>query len=254
MKLNGKTAVVTGASSGMGRAIATLFAEEGARVLAVARRIEKLEDLAAETLGAPGEVIPYAGDMMDLAQVEQMIDEAVSRFGRLDILVNNAGKMDNFSPVGQVDDAMWESVFRLNLEAPMAAMRRAVNQFLIQGGGTIVNISSLAGLYGTRAGATYTASKHALVGLTKNTAYMYAGKNIRCNAICPGGVETGIGEGEFMKKINAEGMERTMSGIAANPRTGKPAEIARIALFLASEDSSFINGQAIASDAGWSAY
>ncbi|MPN49212.1 3-beta-hydroxycholanate 3-dehydrogenase (NAD(+)) 2 [bioreactor metagenome] len=109
-------------------------------------------------------------------------------------------------------------------------------------------------MYGARAGAVYTAAKHAVVGLTKNTGYMYAKKNIRCNAICPGGVETEIGSGDFMKKVNQEGLNIVMSNIGGNPRNGKPIEIARVALFLASDDSGFINGQCITADSGWTAY
>jgi NAD(P)-dependent dehydrogenase (short-subunit alcohol dehydrogenase family) len=122
------------------------------------------------------------------------------------------------------------------------------------GGGVIINISSIAGLYGGAAGATYTASKHAVVGLTKNTAFMYALKNIRCNAICPGAVATEIGNSEFMKNINMEGVQRTGIGMPLNPRTGEASEIAKVAVFLASDDASFVNGQCIAVDGGWRAY
>lgn len=254
MRLSGKVVIVTGASSGMGRSIASLFAKEGAKVLAVARRLERLEDLAKETSEFEGELIPFAGDMMDKAQVEGMIDEAVKRFGSLDILVNNAGLMDDFSAVGDIKDDMWEKIFKINVDAPMYAMRKASNLFLAQNSGVIINVSSIGGLFGCRAGASYVASKHALIGLTKNTAFMYAKKNIRCNAICPGAIETEVGTGEFMQDINKEGMGVAMSGIGLNPRTGKGEEIAETAVFLASDASSFINGQCIAVDGGWTAY
>lgn len=254
MKLKDKVVIVTGASAGMGKAIAYLFAENGATVYAIARRAEKLEQLALSAKDLSGKIIPYSADLTIQSQVEEVIDYVYKDVNKIDILVNNAGMMDDFSPIADVSDEMLDKVFKLNFYAPFYAIRKVTKIFLNQGYGNIVNISSAAGLYGARAGAVYTSSKHALVGLTKNTGFMYAQKNIRCNAICPGGVNTEIGTGDFMKNINQFGMERSMLGINVNPRTGESNEIASIALFLASEESSFINGQAIVADSGWSAY
>ncbi|KMT21037.1 glucose 1-dehydrogenase [Clostridium cylindrosporum] len=254
MRLKGKTAIVTGASSGMGRDIAYYFAKEGANVLAVARRSEKLNELVKETKSFEGKTVAYSADITNKEKVEGMIDESIKLFGKLDILVNNAGIMDNMSGVAEINDEMWDKVMSLNVKSPFLAMRKAVNYFKEVGGGVIINVSSIGGLYGCRAGAVYTASKHAVVGLTKNPAFMYEKGNIRCNAICPGGIETEVGFGEFMKNINKEGAARCMTGIATNPRMGKGSEIATVAVFLASDDSSFINGQCIAVDGGWTAY
>ncbi|MCQ1531573.1 SDR family NAD(P)-dependent oxidoreductase [Lutispora thermophila] len=254
MKLAGKIAVVTGASAGMGRDIAHLFAKEGATVYAVARRVERLEELAASSKDFAGKIIPYGADLTKKEDAEKIIDFAYSDSSRLDILVNNAGIMDDFSPVGDVKDEMLEKVFNLNVFAPFYSSRKAVEIFLKQGSGNIINVASIGGLYGARAGAAYTASKHAVVGLTKNTGYMYAKKNIRCNAICPGGVETEIATGDFMKNANQEGIGVIMANIGGNPRNGKSMEIATIALFLASDDSSFVNGQCITADSGWTAF
>lgn len=254
MKLQGKVAIVTGASSGMGREIAYHYAQAGAKVLAVARRQERLEALANEAAGLPGEIRPFVADMSDKQQVEAMIDAAFKVFGGLDILVNNAGIMDDFAAVGDVDDEMWERVLSVNLNGPFYAIRKAVKHFEQAGAGTIINVASIGGLYGARAGAAYTASKHALIGLTKNTAFMYALKNIRCNAICPGGIETEIGTSGYMKNVNKAGVARAMAGTGANPRMGKGSEIATVAVFLASDDSSYINGQCIAVDGGFTAY
>ncbi len=254
MKLKGKVALVTGASSGMGKSIAYLFAKEGARVYAVARRLERLEELADSTKDFEGEIIPYAADLMNQEEAEKAIDFAYKDSGKLDILMNNAGMMDDFSPIGDVSDEMLEKVFSLNVYAPFYTSRRAINIFLKQGHGNIVNTASLSGLYGARAGAVYTMAKHAIVGLTKNTGYMYAKKNIRCNAICPGGVDTEIGAGQFMKNANQEGVDIIMQASVGNPRTGTSNEIAEIALFLVSDDSSYINGQCIVADSGWSAF
>lgn len=254
MKLKDKVAIVTGASSGMGRDIAYLFAKEGATVYAVARRVDRLEELANSTKDFAGKVIPFGADLMKKEDAETMIDTAMKEYGRLDILVNNAGIMDDFSPVGEVKDEMLEKVFALNVYAPFYTSRKAIEIFLKQESGNIINVSSIGGLFGARAGATYTASKHALVGLTKNTGFMYAKNNIRCNAICPGGVDTEVGVGEFMGNINETGMNIIMPNTVGNPRSGSGMEIATIALFLACEDSSFVNGQCIVADSGWTAF
>ena len=254
MKLKGKVAIVTGSSAGMGRDTAYLFAKEGATVYAVARRVERLEELAKKAEGLEGKIIPYGADLMNKEEAEKVVEFVYENSGKLDILVNNAGIMDDFSPIGDVTDEMLEKVFNLNVFSLFYTTRKAVQIFLEQGHGNIINVSSIGGLYGARAGATYTASKHAVVGLTKNTGFMYAKKNIRCNAICPGGVDTEIGDSEFMKNANQEGIALIMPAAASNPRSGSGMEIATIALFLASDDSSFINGQAITADSGWTAY
>jgi len=254
MKLKDKVAIVTGASAGMGRDIAYLFAKEGATVYAVARRLERLEELANSAKDLEGKIIPVAADLTSKEAAESIIDKAVKESGKLDILVNNAGIMDDFSPVGDVKDEMIEKLFSLNVFAPFYSMRKAVEVFLENGGGNIINVASIGGICGSRAGAAYTASKHALIGLTKNTGYMYSRKNIRCNAICPGGVETEIATGEFMKNINPNGFDMIKLGMGNNPRQGKGSEIATVALFLASDDSSYINGQCIVVDGGWTSY
>ncbi|QQK07262.1 SDR family oxidoreductase [Miniphocaeibacter halophilus] len=255
MKLKDKIAIVTGASSGMGKAIATEFAKEGAKVYAVARRVEKLDELKKQTESYEGEIIPVGRDLMDLEAAAKVIEEVADKEGKLDILVNNAGIMDNFAGVGNFDDEALKNIFQLNTFTPFYTSREAIKIFEKQGFGNIINIASVGGLNGARGGSIYTASKHAVIGLTKNTAYIYTKKNIRCNAICPGGVETDIAKGAYMQNIDKESREVILPAtMATNPRSGKPEEIAKVAVFLASDDSGFINGQAIAVDAGWTAY
>ena len=164
---------------------------------------------------------------------------------------SNAGIMDEMMPIGELTDDIYQSVMEVNVYGPMCAMRKAVNVMLQQGGGVIINTASVAGLRGNRAGAAYTASKHAIIGMTKNTAFMYGDKNIRCNAICPGGVETEVGV--HIKNPSELGMAKAMSG-AQFAKTGQPIDIAKVALFLASDNSSFVNGVAVAADGGWIAY
>ena len=250
-KLENRVAIVTGANSGMGAAITRLFAEEGASVVAVARRRDRLQTFVDEVAARGGRVVAVSGDVSKDEDVRNAVRAAVETFGRLDIVVNNAGLLDRMAAVGDLDDETWETILDVNLTGPMRMMRAAIPQFLAQGGGVFVTIASLGGLFGARAGAAYTASKHGVIGLSKNTAFMYARRGIRANVIAPGGVATEISEGIA---FNPEGAGVAMSGLNLNPRTGEPGEIARVALFLASDDSSFVNGATVVADAGWSAY
>lgn len=252
MKLLNKVAIVTGAASGMGKAIAELYAKEGAKVVVSDYNFEGAEAVVAGIKAAGGEAIANRANVAELADIEAMIEAAKSTYGKLDILVNNAGIMDGMEPVGEISDERWDRIFAVNTRGVMQAMRIATNIFLEQGHGVIVNNISAGGLYGARAGAAYTASKHAVAGLTKNTGFMYANSGIRCNGIAPGGVATNIQSS--MTDISQFGAGRQMTGGKAMPRTGQPEEIAQLALFLGSDDSSFINGQVIAADAGWTAY
>ncbi len=248
MKLKEKVCIITGASSGMGRAIAELFASEGALVVAAARRQQRLEELAE----GKSHIKPMVVDVSKEEQVIAMVKNTVKEYGRLDVLVNNAGVMDDFVPLAELSNELWQNVLHINVDAPMYAMREAIPTMINQGGGVIINITSIGGLQGSRAGAAYTTSKHALNGLTKNVAFQYGPQKIRCNAICPGGVNTEILTD--MSKVNQFGMGRATAGMGANIRMGESEEIATAALFLASEDSSLINGALLVADGGFTAY
>jgi len=252
MKLEGKVAIVTGAASGMGKAIAEVYAKEGAKVVVSDLNMEGA-NAVADALQADGaDVIAVQTNVASSDDLNRLFEETKNAFGKLDILVNNAGIMDGMEPVGDISDERWDKVFAVNTTAVMRSMRLAVPIFLEQGHGVIVNNISAGGLYGARAGAAYTASKHAVVGLTKNTAFMYADKNIRCNGIAPGAVITNISSS--MTNINGVGAARQSLGMALNPRAGQPEEIAKVALFLASDEASFVNGQVVTVDGGWTAY
>lgn len=248
MRFNGKCVVVTGASSGMGYRIALDFAREGATVVAVARRKERLEQLASEAAGLAGKILPYSGDISSKEVNEGMIDFAIAQCGKLDVLVNNAGIMDEFKPIAEVEDAQWERIFAVNLTGPMYAMRKAVQEMLKTGGGNIVNVASIGGVQGCRAGATYTASKHAMVGLTKNTAFMYVDKGIRCNVVCPGGVETEVMNSQT--NLSQAGMARVMAGLDTSIPSGKVEDISNVVLMIASEQGKFMNGSVVVVDGG----
>ncbi|KXG09725.1 Glucose 1-dehydrogenase [Anoxybacillus sp. P3H1B] len=252
MKLQNKVSIVTGAASGMGKAIAVLFAKEGAKVVVSDMNEKGAYETAEEIRANGGEATAVTVNVAKEEDVQQLIDTAVQTYGTLDILVNNAGIMDNFVPVADLTDELWEKVLAVNTTGPMRTIRRAMPIFLNKGHGVIINIASIGGLYGSRAGAAYTASKHAVIGLTKNVGFQYANMGIRCNAIAPGGVNTNIGT--TINHPNPFGMERATAGMNANPRSGEPEEIAKVALFLASDDSSFVNGTVITADSGWTAY
>ena len=252
MRLENKVALVTGASSGMGKSIVQTFVKEGANVVAVARRQNRLEELAASLADAPGKVAIYAGDISSREVTEAMIDFSVETFGKLDILVNNAGVMDDMSPIGDATDERYEKVMKVNVYGPMSAMRKAVNYFKETGnGGNIINVASVGGMHSC-AGAIYCASKAAVISMTQNTAFMYMPDGIRCNAIAPGSISTEISTS--MGKPNMAGYGRVQKVLACGPeRIGEANEIAAAALFLASDESSYINGVILPVDGGWNA-
>ncbi|SEP10419.1 SDR family oxidoreductase [Paenibacillus sp. OV219] len=252
MKLSGKVAVVTGAASGMGKAIAELFAAEGANVVVSDMRLEAAETVVAGIIANGGNALAVAANVAIEEDVQRLVNTTVEQFGTVNILINNAGIMDNMVPAGDLTDELWERVFAVNATGPMRTIRKVLPIFTERKSGVIVNIASVGGLNGSRAGTAYTASKHAVVGLTKNVGFQYANQGIRCNAIAPGGVNTNIGT--TMSAPNPLGIERAMLGMGINPRTGEPEEIAKVALFLASDDSGFVNGTVVTADAGWTAY
>lgn len=250
MRLKDKVAVVTGAGSGMGLAIARLFIAEGAKVVAADWHAETI-DAAVKDIG--GAIVGLTANVAIESEAVGMVDRAVSEFGRIDILVNNAGVMDLFQSVADVDNDTWRRCISVNLDGPMYAMRRAVPLMLKQGAGAIVNIASVAALGGGAAGAAYTASKHALVGLTQSTAYQYAKLGVRCNAIAAGGVNTNIMASIDQSKLDQAALGRIGTYHAANPGMLEAIDIANATLFLASDEARYVNGVVMPVDMGWRA-
>lgn len=253
MRLEGKVAVITGAGSGMGLAMATRFAAEGAKIIAADWNAARLDEAVNNIRASGGTIEGVQGNIADQATAEGLVDRAISAYGKIDVLVNNAGIMDYMQGVGEMSDDIWRKVLGVNLEGPMYTMRRAVPKMVDRGSGSIVNVASTAGIEGGAAGAAYTTSKHGLVGLTRNTAWMYATKGIRCNAICPGATATHIAETMPPERLNPEGGARAGLYASLIPAVLDPQDIAALALFLASDESRHINGAIIPADGGWTA-
>jgi len=250
--LEGKVALITGAGSGVGRAAANLFAKNGAEVVIVDLLPERVNQVMAEIKSSGWMASGMVMDLSVRTEVDRMVDETLKSSGRVDVLCNNAGIMDAVRPVADTPDELWEKVMDINLNAPFRASRRVIPSMLKQGGGVIINTSSVAGLFGGMAGAAYTVSKHGLIGLTQNIAAFYGTKGIRCNAMVLGGVNTNIGLGSGQP--NPLGMEQLNKVAAMIPRMAEPSEIAELALFLASAKSSYVNGSCIVIDGGWTAF
>ncbi|MEU1269810.1 glucose 1-dehydrogenase [Streptomyces sp. NPDC005799] len=248
--LDGRSVIVTGAGSGIGRATALAFAAEGSRVLVADLNEEGAHATVKDIEQAGGTAVAVVGDLSEQAVVDRVTETAVERFGGVDVLVNNAGIMDRMSALADVSDAEWERVIRINLTAPFLLTRAVLPHMLAAGRGSVVNTASEAGLRGSAAGAAYTASKHGVVGLTKSLAVMYRKQGIRANAIAPGGTATNI----------AVDADQTAHGPAAlGPhfvnlgRIAQPEEQAAAIVFLASDAASNINGVVLPVDDGWSA-
>ena len=240
MSLAGRTGIVTGAGSGIGRAMVELFIAAGVRVVAADNRGERLESLPAGAVKVEADVSTATGADLIIAAAGD----------RLDILCNNAGVLDRMLLVDQVSEADWNRVIAVNLTGPYLLCNRAVPMMVRQGGGVIINTASLSGIRGGRAGAAYTASKFGLVGLTQNIAATYGSQGIRCNAICPGAVVTDILGGAEL----GPDADRIRNRDREKPPAAEPDRIAQVALFLAMDESSYMNGAVIPVDGGAGAF
>ncbi len=248
MKLANKVAVITGAGSGMGRAAALLFANEGAKVAT----IDINEDTAAETArqikSTGGSAFAFRADVSKAADSKAMIDETIKRFGVPNIVYNNAGIEGEGAFLAQLSEEGFDRVIAINLRGVWLGMKFSLPHMIKNGGGVIINTASIAGMVAVKGAAAYCASKAGVLALTRAAAMEYGRYNIRVNAICPGAIDT-----PMVSRISQE------AGISAqaNARTsffgriGKPEEIAKTALFLASDDASFATGAPFIIDGGW---
>lgn len=251
MKLNGKVAVITGGGSGIGRETAILFAKEGAKVVIGDWNEKTLEETVGMIQSAGGEAAGVKSNVAVQADAEALIDAAIRKYGRVDVLINNAGVMDLNEGAGEVGNEIWERVMGVNVNGPLYLTRRAIPDMVKNGGGAIINITSVAGLSGAAAGVAYTTSKHALIGMTRNTAWRYLKDGIRCNAIAAGAVETHITSSVDMARMDPKGSERAQIFYGLIPAQLKPIDIASLILFLASDEARYINGTVIPADGGW---
>ncbi|WP_349863133.1 SDR family NAD(P)-dependent oxidoreductase [Leifsonia sp. WHRI 6310E] len=241
----GKTAIVTGAGSGIGKATALRLASEGARVIGSDISAERLAALVDENPGL--EISTVAGDVSSEETIAKLLEAAG---GRVDALANVAGIMDGFLPPAEVDDATWDRVFTVNVTAIMRLSRAVLPLMVEAGSGSIVNVSSEAGLRGSAAGAAYTASKHAVIGLTKSTSVFYAPKGVRANAVAPGGVATNV-EGTMRSAWAGERLGPLLQTVV--PPVAQAEQLAASITWLLSDDSANVTGAVLASDGGWSA-
>jgi NAD(P)-dependent dehydrogenase (short-subunit alcohol dehydrogenase family) len=245
-RFSDKVAFVTGAASGIGRATAVAFATEGARVAVLDLTEEALSETAKAVRNAGAQVLTIACDVSVPDQVEAAIRQVIETFGRLDIAFNNAGVENKAAPVAEIELDEWDRILDINLRGTFVCMKYELAQMVRQGNGVIVNTSSGAGVRGVAGGASYAASKHAIIGLTKSAALDYAKQNIRVNAILPGNIETPMMDrftnGDIQKAIDLEPVGRL----------GKPEEIADAVLWMSADLGGFVTGAAISVDGGWS--
>jgi meso-butanediol dehydrogenase / (S,S)-butanediol dehydrogenase / diacetyl reductase len=250
-KLDNKVTVITGGGSGIGEATARLFATEGARVV-IADIDEKNGQRVAGDIGAAA--LLRVTDVSDHVQVEAMVKSTVERFGRLDVLFNNAFAT-RMGPVGELAIEDWHKTISVTLSGVFYGMRYALPQMVAQGGGVIVNTASISGLFGDYGAGAYNAAKAGVVNLTRSAAIEYARKSIRVNAVCPGMIETpAVLDNMIARSRNPERTRKANEECHPMGRMGQPQEIAKVVLFLACDDSSFMTGSMVVADGGVTAH
>src|SRR6202158_5960823 len=252
-RLSGKVALITGGGTGIGRASALAFAREGASVAVAGRRLEKLREVIGEVQKQGGAGLAVECDVTRARDVERAVKGAVERFGRLNVLVNNAGTL-HVSTVEGINEEEWDRVMTVNVKGPFLMSRAVLPEFRKTGGGAIVNIGSILGLIAMKDRAAYCASKGGVTMLTKAMAIDHAHENVRVNCICPSIVETELLAGLFDESERGQTLRKARVASIPLGRIGRPADVAEMAVFLASDESSWVTGAAIPLDGGLSAY
>ncbi|MEO8203621.1 MAG: SDR family NAD(P)-dependent oxidoreductase [Betaproteobacteria bacterium] len=251
-RLDGKRAIVTGAGSGIGRASALLFAREGATVLAVDKTADAVQETVARIVAAGGKAVAMAADAGNEADVEAYVKRALAEFGGLDVVYANAGISGGLVPLFEQTVEQWQEILRVNLIGPFLAIKHAGRHMVARKAGSIVCTASVAGLRANAGGNPYSASKAGVISLVQTASNSFYASGVRVNAICPGLIETGMTKPIF-DFARERGSAARIGQLNPMNRFGEPHEIAALAAFLASDEASYVNGQAIAVDGGLSA-
>lgn len=240
-KLQDRVALIYGGTSGLGKATAKLYAKEGAKVAIAGRNEERGNQIVEEIKASGGEAVFVKVDLMETAQIKQSVKDTVDVFGTIDILYNGAGILDEYEEISNTDEETFDSVIQINVKAVFTATKEVMPIFEEKGSGVVINLGSQGSKFAGVGGTSYVTSKHALVGFTKQLAYDYGPKGIKANLLAPGYIDTAMTE---------EVEEERLKDIP-DRRAGKASEVANLALFLASDDSDYMNGTEVYMDGGW---
>ena len=241
-RLQNKVCIITGAASGMGESEAIAFAQQGAKLIIADMNLEQANQVADKIINAGGEAFAFQVDVTQFDQLKQLVEFTLEKFGRIDVLLNNAGIFDKYTNSLDTTEELWDTMFAINVKAVFNLSNLVLPKMIEQGSGAIINIASIAGLIAQMGGASYTASKHAVIGYTKHLAAVYAKHGIKINAICPGTIRT---------PMTAKMLETRPTDKIPLDRFGEAFEVSELAIFLASDEARFMNGSCITIDGGY---